>query len=254
MRPSSPEFHREDLRPLILLSQKVAGPGRRGINWPGRFEVGEPGGRTMNLGSQENSGGRFSAYVEGLASVLGHADRSGPLRDYCTGLMLPGERKSVEPMAAKRATPAFRDGCTTPVFVAFCRHRALVGRKVLAKVRELVLPAIEKHGPIEEPGSSTTLVSHPSRASIRWACIISIVGNMASVMPIVGWRCRCRLPTARPACRWRIGCICRRTGSWMMRVGRRPACLWTSASRPSLRSRLSRYGGGARPTFRAGSF
>ena len=35
---------------------------------------------------------RFSAYVEVLGSALGHADRIGPLRDYCTGLMLPGER------------------------------------------------------------------------------------------------------------------------------------------------------------------
>jgi SRSO17 transposase len=36
-------------------------------------------------------------------SVIGHADRAGPLRDYCVGLMLPCERKSVEPMAAVTA-------------------------------------------------------------------------------------------------------------------------------------------------------
>jgi hypothetical protein len=48
----------------------------------------------------DDSESRFARYVEGLASVIGHADRTGPLRDYCTGLMLPGERKSVEPMAA----------------------------------------------------------------------------------------------------------------------------------------------------------
>jgi SRSO17 transposase len=42
-------------------------------------------------------------YVEGLVSVIGHADRAGPLRDYCVGLMLPCERKSVEPMAAVTA-------------------------------------------------------------------------------------------------------------------------------------------------------
>src|SRR5829696_6736384 len=51
----------------------------------------------------EESESRFAAYVEGLRSVIGHADRCGPLRDYCTGLMLPGDRKSVEPMAAKTA-------------------------------------------------------------------------------------------------------------------------------------------------------
>ena len=48
-----------------------------------------------------SSEGRFSAYVEGLVSVIGHADRAKPLRDYCVGLLLPGERKSVEPMAAR---------------------------------------------------------------------------------------------------------------------------------------------------------
>src|SRR4029077_14059582 len=39
------------------------------------------------------------AYVEGLTSVIGHADRAKPLQDYCLGLMMPCERKSVEPMA-----------------------------------------------------------------------------------------------------------------------------------------------------------
>ncbi len=43
---------------------------------------------------------RFAAYVEALSTAVGHADRTGPLRDYCIGLLMPGERKSVEPMAA----------------------------------------------------------------------------------------------------------------------------------------------------------
>ena len=42
----------------------------------------------------------FDAYVAQLAGVIGHADRVGPLKDYCTGLLLPLERKSVEPLAA----------------------------------------------------------------------------------------------------------------------------------------------------------
>jgi SRSO17 transposase len=46
---------------------------------------------------------RFDAYVEALAKVIGHADRTAPLRDYCRGLLLPGERKSVEPIAAVTA-------------------------------------------------------------------------------------------------------------------------------------------------------
>jgi SRSO17 transposase len=101
----------------------------------------------MNLRSEKDSGARFTAYVEGLASVVGHADRSGPLRDYCTGLMLPGERKSVEPMAAKTA-PA-RTAAQHQSLLHFVGIAAWSDEKVLAKVREMVLPAIERHGPIE---------------------------------------------------------------------------------------------------------
>jgi SRSO17 transposase len=44
---------------------------------------------------------RFEAYLQRLGRVIGHADRLEPLRGYLTGLLLSGERKSVEPMAAK---------------------------------------------------------------------------------------------------------------------------------------------------------
>ena len=101
----------------------------------------------MNLGSEVGSEARFCAYVEELASVIGHADRTGPLRDYCTGLMLPGERKSVEPMAAKTA-PA-RTAAQHQSLLHFVNVAPWLDENVLAKVRELVLPAIEKREPIE---------------------------------------------------------------------------------------------------------
>src|ERR1700680_496489 len=101
----------------------------------------------MNLSSQKDAGARFTAYVEGLASVVGHADRAGPLRDYCTGLMLPGERKSVGPMAAKTA-PA-RTAAQRQSLLHFVGVASWSGEKVLTKVRGMALPAIEKHGPIE---------------------------------------------------------------------------------------------------------
>ncbi len=44
---------------------------------------------------------RFDRYLEHLSAGLGHADRHAGLRGYCTGLMLPLSRKSVEPMAAR---------------------------------------------------------------------------------------------------------------------------------------------------------
>jgi SRSO17 transposase len=43
---------------------------------------------------------RFERYMEHLGAGLGHADRHARLKGYCTGLMLPLSRKSVEPMAA----------------------------------------------------------------------------------------------------------------------------------------------------------
>jgi SRSO17 transposase len=44
---------------------------------------------------------RFEAYCEVIIKALGHADRVTPAQWYLRGLMLPGERKSVEPMAAR---------------------------------------------------------------------------------------------------------------------------------------------------------
>jgi SRSO17 transposase len=42
----------------------------------------------------------FDAYLNHLAQALGHADRHAGLKGYCSGLVLPLSRKSVEPMAA----------------------------------------------------------------------------------------------------------------------------------------------------------
>lgn len=42
----------------------------------------------------------FEAYLDELASTLGHADRVPSFKAYCRGLMLPLARKSVEPIAA----------------------------------------------------------------------------------------------------------------------------------------------------------
>jgi SRSO17 transposase len=43
----------------------------------------------------------FDHYLEQLAAALGHVDRIGPMKEYCTGLMLPAQRKSVEPLVAR---------------------------------------------------------------------------------------------------------------------------------------------------------
>jgi SRSO17 transposase len=42
----------------------------------------------MGLPKAEGGESRFAEYVEGIVSVIGHADRARPLWDYCTGLVL----------------------------------------------------------------------------------------------------------------------------------------------------------------------
>jgi SRSO17 transposase len=89
---------------------------------------------------------RFAAYLDGLAQAAGHADRSAPLRSYCTGLLLPGERKSVEPMAARLAPDNVRR-----------MHQSLhhlvadapwSDEAVLDRALEFVLPAMWSQGPV----------------------------------------------------------------------------------------------------------
>ena len=89
---------------------------------------------------------RFAAYVEGLAKALGHADRVAPLKAYCTGLLLPGARKSVEPMAA-RVDPG-RVQAAHQSLHHFVAKAEWSDEGVLAVVRTQVLPAIERQGPI----------------------------------------------------------------------------------------------------------
>src|SRR5450755_369935 len=101
----------------------------------------------MDLRAVGDSESRFSAYVEGLVGVIGHADRASPLRDYCLGLLMPGERKSVEPMAAVTA-PA-RVAAQHQSLLHFVGNAPWSDERVLARVRDLVLPTIERHGPIE---------------------------------------------------------------------------------------------------------
>ena len=57
----------------------------------------------MDLDTIMDGADRFATYVEELTSVIGHADRAAPLRDYCAGLLTAEGRKSVEPMAAVTA-------------------------------------------------------------------------------------------------------------------------------------------------------
>jgi SRSO17 transposase len=89
---------------------------------------------------------RLAAYLEWLAQAAGHADRVEPLRNYCTGLLLDGERKSVEPMAARLAPDHVqRMHESLHHFVAQAPWSDV---DMLRQVRSYVLPAMQKQGPV----------------------------------------------------------------------------------------------------------
>jgi len=91
---------------------------------------------------------RLAAYLDAIVGGLGHARRAASAQAYCTGLLLPGERKSIEPMAA-RLDPAHVQA----------KHQSLHhvvaqaewdDAAVLAAVHAQVLPTIERHGPVRD--------------------------------------------------------------------------------------------------------
>src|SRR5208283_1453137 len=90
---------------------------------------------------------RFAAYLNRLAQAAGHLDRVVPLKSYCTGLLLPGERKSVEPMAARLCPDNVRQTLQSLHHVV--AHAPWRDEDILEAVRRYALPAMQKPGPIE---------------------------------------------------------------------------------------------------------
>lgn len=101
---------------------------------------------SSSRGARRVPGPAFDAFVAALAPAFGHADRDAPMRAYATGLLLPGERKSVEPMAARLAPTRVR--AMHQAMHHFIAHAPWSDAAVLAAVREQVLPAFARHGGI----------------------------------------------------------------------------------------------------------
>jgi SRSO17 transposase len=94
-------------------------------------------------GKQEK---RFAAYLDRLAQAAEHADRVEPLKSYCKGLLLPGERKSVEPMAARLAPDDVRQ--THQSLHHLVADASWSDEALLEQVRQSVLAEMEKNGPV----------------------------------------------------------------------------------------------------------
>jgi SRSO17 transposase len=89
---------------------------------------------------------RFAAYLHRLAHAAGHLDRAVPLKSYCTGLLLPGERKSVEPMAARLCPDNVRQ--THQSLHHVVAHAPWSDEDLLQAVRQYTLSAMQKQGAI----------------------------------------------------------------------------------------------------------
>ena len=97
--------------------------------------------------TNENAVSAFDQYVDALTEVIGHMDRAEPLRDYCTGLMMPVARKSVEPLAAVTA-PA-RVSAKHQSLLHFVGQAPWSDEALMRRVQDWVLPRmIERGGPI----------------------------------------------------------------------------------------------------------
>jgi SRSO17 transposase len=118
----------------------------------------------MDVTASSASWERFEAYLASIVGVLGHADREEPLHDYCTGLLLPLERKSVEPLAAHTAPDNTR--AKHQSLLHFVGNSGWSDEAVLSKVREIVLPRIEAHGAIEATIVDDTAFPKKGRHSV----------------------------------------------------------------------------------------
>src|SRR4029077_10820201 len=190
----------------------------------------------MGLGSELEHADRFATYVNELTKVLGHADREKPFRDYCAGLLATEGRRSVEPMAV--VTDPGRVSVQHQKLLHLVADSPWSDEKMLAKVREQVVPEMTRRGPIEvwiiddtgfpKKGTHSVGVHHQycgqlgKQANCQAAVTLSIANHHAS------------LPIA-----YRLS-ICRASGLTIRPVVKRRMSQRRSGSRPSRRLRWSK--------------
>jgi hypothetical protein len=88
----------------------------------------------------------WNPYLDALSMAMQHRSREQPLRDYCTGLLLPDGRKSVEPIAARIAPSGTRT--MHKKLLNFVSDGAWSDEAVLAAMRRQVMPALDAHGAV----------------------------------------------------------------------------------------------------------
>src|SRR6218665_334595 len=175
---------------------------------------------------------RFDDYLEHLSEDLDHADRHAGLRGYCTGLMLPLSRKSVEPMAA-RVDPTH----------ASARHQALhhfvakaewSDTQMLRRICQWVMPKMNfSQGGwwiIDDTGFPKK-GRHSVGVTRQYCGMLGKQDNCQVAVSI--------LHASRAVCPWPGSFTCPRTGRRISNAVPRPAFLTKYASPRRRRSRCS---------------
>lgn len=127
---------------------------------------------------------RFADYLDRLSAVVGHSDRVPPLRAYLTGLLLPGERKSVEPMAAKIDPRHVR--ARHQSMHHFVANASWSDEAMLRVAVQYALAQMERHGPVSAWLVDDTGIPKKGRHSVgvaRQYC--SILGKQDNCQVVV---------------------------------------------------------------------
>ena len=190
------------------------------------------------------SDGLCAAPVEALSAALGHADRRSPFRGYCLDLLMPSERKSVDPAAAVTSP-----GRPASAPAAFRGSREWLDERVTSATWDQVRPSMERHGAVEARIIDDTGSAKKGRHSVGVARRYSgRLGRQDGCQVAVSRRS----PAMRPAFPLPTGSTCPRTGPQTPSGTARPACPTTPPSAPSPRSGSIRSGPPCRPASRVG--
>jgi SRSO17 transposase len=145
--------------------------------------------------AMESDSQRFDRYIDAISDELGHADRVAPFRAYCTGLLLPGERKSVEPLAARVGPTNVRK--THQSLHHFVSTSSWDDQAVLLRVGQLAIPMLQSRESIRtwivddtgipKKGKHSVGVAHQycgqlgKQANCQVAVSLSIANTFASL-------------------------------------------------------------------------
>jgi SRSO17 transposase len=129
---------------------------------------------------------RFQDYVEDLGAVVGNDARRRGLSDYMTGLLLPGERKSMEPIAERlESGNVSRRHQSIQHFVSEASWKdGPVRERVLGRV----VPAMQQRGAIEHwIVDDTTLLKsgrHSVGVAIQYSGLVGTTVNCQSLVSL----------------------------------------------------------------------